>query len=38
MNSAVVHAPDPEDIYPYKKPAMQKLFTVFRRLLENAHQ
>lgn len=37
-NSAVVHALDPEDVYPYKKPAMQKLFTAFRQMLEDARQ
>ncbi len=25
----IVHAMDPEDLYPYKKPAMQKLFAAF---------
>lgn len=35
-NSAVVHDLDPEDVYPYKKPVMKKLFAAFRRMLENA--
>lgn len=30
---AVVHAIDPPDIFPYKGPAMQKVFTGFRQLL-----
>jgi hypothetical protein len=33
-NAMIVHAMDPEDLYPYKKPAMQKVFTAFRALLE----
>ncbi|CAK0767616.1 RimK family alpha-L-glutamate ligase [Gammaproteobacteria bacterium] len=37
-NSMVVHALDPEDIFPYKKPAMRKVFTAFRKMLENAAQ
>jgi glutathione synthase/RimK-type ligase-like ATP-grasp enzyme len=37
-NSAVVHALDPEDLYPYKKPAMHKLFAAFRHMLEGARQ
>lgn len=37
-NSAVVHDLDPEDLYPYKKPAMQKLFAAFRQMLEDARQ
>lgn len=37
-NSAVVHALDPEDLYPYKKPAMQKLFAAFRHMLEEARR
>ncbi|MFZ6690612.1 ATP-grasp domain-containing protein [Undibacterium sp. SXout20W] len=34
-NAMVVHAMDPVDMYPYKKPAMQKVFNAFRQLLEN---
>lgn len=33
-NAMIVHAMDPEDVYPYKKPAMQKVFVAFRALLE----
>lgn len=33
-NAMIVHAMDPEDLYPYKKPAMQKVFTAFRTLLD----
>ena len=32
-NAMIVHAMDDEGMYPYKKPAMQKVFTAFRRLL-----
>ena len=32
-NAMIVHAMDDAQIYPYKKPAMQKVFTAFRRLL-----
>ncbi|NMM38658.1 MAG: RimK family alpha-L-glutamate ligase [Glaciimonas sp.] len=35
-NAMVVHAMDDEQMYPYKKPAMQKVFTAFRQMLENA--
>ncbi|MBC3861400.1 RimK family alpha-L-glutamate ligase [Undibacterium jejuense] len=35
-NAMVVHAMDPADMYPYKKPAMQKVFNAFRQMLENA--
>jgi len=35
-NAMVVHAMDPVDMYPYKKPAMQKVFNAFRQMLENA--
>ena len=35
-NAMVVHAMDPIDMYPYKKPAMQKVFDAFRQMLENA--
>ena len=34
-NAMVVHAMDPVDMYPYKKPAMQKVFNAFRAMLEN---
>jgi glutathione synthase/RimK-type ligase-like ATP-grasp enzyme len=37
-NSMVVHALDSEDLFPYKKPAMDKVFAGFRRLLENARR
>ena len=30
----IVHAMDPEDIYPYKKPAMARLFAAFVAMLE----
>ncbi len=32
-NIMIVHDMDPEDIYPYKKPAMQKLFAAFAGFL-----
>ena len=35
-NAMIVHAIDPVDRYPYKQPAMQKVFDAFRRLLEQA--
>ncbi|MCU6433595.1 RimK family alpha-L-glutamate ligase [Undibacterium sp. Jales W-56] len=35
-NAMIVHAMDPVDMYPYKKPAMRKVFNAFRQLLENA--
>lgn len=34
-SGAVVHAMDPEDLFPYKKPAMQRIFAAFTRLLKN---
>ncbi len=37
-NAMVVHAMDSEALYPYKKPAMRKIFTAFRQMLENARQ
>ncbi|MFZ6772050.1 ATP-grasp domain-containing protein [Undibacterium sp. SXout7W] len=37
-NAMIVHAMDPIDMYPYKKPAMQKVFDAFRQLLEHARQ
>lgn len=37
-NAMIVHAMDDETLYPYKKPAMQKVFTAFRDLLEHARQ
>lgn len=37
-NAMIVHAMDPVDMYPYKKPAMQKVFTAFRTMLEHARQ
>ncbi len=33
---AVVHSMDPEDLFPYKKPQMQKVFAAFRALLGRA--
>lgn len=33
---AVVHSMDPEDLFPYKKPQMQKVFAAFRALLARA--
>ncbi|HLZ30216.1 MAG TPA: RimK family alpha-L-glutamate ligase, partial [Chloroflexota bacterium] len=35
-NAMVVHAMDPEDMFPYKKPAMRKIFVAFREMLEHA--
>jgi glutathione synthase/RimK-type ligase-like ATP-grasp enzyme len=35
-NAMVVHAMDPEDLYPYKKPAMRKVFAAFRQMLGRA--
>jgi len=35
-NSMIVHAMDDEQRYPYKKPAMRKVFSAFRAMLENA--
>ena len=32
----LVHAMDPEDLYPYKKPAMRRLFAAFREMLGRA--
>jgi hypothetical protein len=32
----IVHAMDAEDVYPYKKPAMSKLFAAFVEMLEDA--
>ena len=37
-NAMVVHAMDAEDMYPYKKPAMRKVFAAFRQMLEQARQ
>lgn len=37
-NAMIVHAMDDEDMYPYKKPAMQKVFSAFRQMLENVRQ
>ena len=33
--SMIVHALDPEELYPYKKPQMAKLFDAFEALLRN---
>lgn len=35
-NAMIVHSMDPIDLYPYKQPAMQKVFSAFRQLLEHA--
>jgi glutathione synthase/RimK-type ligase-like ATP-grasp enzyme len=35
-NAMVVHALDDEHIFPYKKPAMRRVFSAFRQMLENA--
>ncbi len=35
-SSAVVHAMDPVDLFPYKQPQMHKVFTAFRALLAQA--
>ena len=37
-NAMVVHAMDSEEMFPYKKPAMRKVFGAFRQMLENARQ
>lgn len=37
-NAMVVHAMDGEAMYPYKKPAMRKVFAAFRQMLENARR
>lgn len=37
-SSAVIHAMDPIEQFPYKHPAMQRVFSAFRRLLEQARQ
>lgn len=34
-NAMIVHSLDQEDMYPYKKPAMLKVFAAFRSLLEH---
>ena len=34
-NAMVVHSMDDEGMYPYKRPAMNKVFTAFRQLLEH---
>jgi glutathione synthase/RimK-type ligase-like ATP-grasp enzyme len=34
--SAVVHAMDPVDMFPYKQPAMRKVFDAFRAMLDKA--
>ncbi len=35
-NAMIVHAMDPEEMFPYKIPAMQKVFNAFRDLLERS--
>ncbi|MEC5218147.1 hypothetical protein RCH09_003116 [Actimicrobium sp. GrIS 1.19] len=37
-NAMIVHDMDPPDLYPYKSPAMRKVFTAFRALLERVRQ
>ncbi len=37
-NAMIVHAMDPEDLFPYKVPAMRKVFSAFRELLARASQ
>jgi len=37
-NAMIVHAMDDEQMYPYKRPAMHKVFTAFRQLLEQLRQ
>ncbi len=32
----IVHAVDPEDVFPYKQPQMRKVFAAFRQMLLNA--
>lgn len=34
----LVHAMDPVDLYPYKRPAMQRIFDAFRAMLEKRRQ
>jgi hypothetical protein len=34
----IVHAMDPVDVFPYKQPQMQKVFSAFREMLFNAMQ
>lgn len=35
-SSAVVHAMDPAELFPYKQPQMRKVFDAFREMLDNA--
>lgn len=35
-NGAVVHSMDPIDLFPYKRPAMKKIFDAFQRLLDSS--
>lgn len=35
-NAMIVHAMDAEEMYPYKRPAMQKVFAAFRAMLTRA--
>ena len=35
-NAMIVHAMDAEEMYPYKRPAMQKVFAAFRAMLARA--
>lgn len=36
-NAMMVHAMDDPSRYPYKQPAMQKVFSAFRQLLASFH-
>jgi glutathione synthase/RimK-type ligase-like ATP-grasp enzyme len=35
-SAAMVHANDPGDLFPYKRPQIQKVFSAFRRMLDRA--
>jgi hypothetical protein len=37
-SGAVIHAMDPVDLFPYKRPQMRKVFAAFRAMLEKAAQ
>lgn len=37
-SSMIVHAIDPVDVFPYKQPQMNKIFSAFRQMLLNAMQ
>ncbi len=36
-SAMLVHAMDPVDLYPYKLPAMRRIFDAFRRMLQRRH-